>query len=388
MPPGTKATSSASKMSSWPTRKTYSPRHYAFTRLATVRKPSPFIGKSFCDPADCRVLNRLGILLYQSARPDQAVACFQEAIRVNAHDFQAYANLGKVLQDDGQLGPAIDCYRQALRWQPEQLGVLVNLGSALNKQGQVIEAEACYHHVLRINPAHADALYNLGNLLFQQKRFTDAAACYQEILRFNLTTAIAQHALGNVFFEEDRLEAAIQCYHLVLQINPGQLHARMNLANACYFLGEPAQAEYHYRLVLEVMPDDPDVLVNLGNALRNQNLLAAAAQCFATALTPVRTMRRQCGAAASYACCKVISRAVGQITNGAGANRAARHLRNRAWDGQPLGGRTILVARGRRPGRHPPVHPLFAVGPKPWGPGTLRMSASPVQSARGHSRRG
>ena len=112
---------------------------------------------------------------------------------------RAHNNLGLALADAGRTSEAIAQYEEALRLKPDDAEAHYNLGSALAKTGRTSEAIAQFEEALRLTPAFAEAHYNLGMALAKTGRTSEAIAQFEEALRLkpdlaggHLSAAIAQ----------------------------------------------------------------------------------------------------------------------------------------------------------------------------------------------------
>jgi tetratricopeptide (TPR) repeat protein len=73
-------------------------------------------------------------------------------LRIGHNDVRAHINLGNVLLLRGNLGEAIAHYQQALRIDPHSAEAHLNLAVALEQAGQAEEAAGQYEFALRVNP--------------------------------------------------------------------------------------------------------------------------------------------------------------------------------------------------------------------------------------------
>ncbi|MEL6765172.1 MAG: tetratricopeptide repeat protein, partial [Cyanobacteria bacterium J06607_6] len=91
----------------------------------------------------------------------------------------SYVNLGTALRLQGQFSEAIAAYQQALRLNPNFAEAQNNLGNALKEQGKFSEAIAAYRQALQLNPSYVVAH---SNLVFALNYSTDyaPAAIYRE----------------------------------------------------------------------------------------------------------------------------------------------------------------------------------------------------------------
>jgi tetratricopeptide (TPR) repeat protein len=117
---------------------------------------------------------------------DEAIAEFQEALRIHPGFAQARVSLGLALERRGERGDgdaALEQYRQAVRCDPTLADAHYNLGVLLVNRGKIDEAIAEFLSALRYKPDHADAHYNLATSLDRQGKHVEAMASWREALR-------------------------------------------------------------------------------------------------------------------------------------------------------------------------------------------------------------
>ena len=111
---------------------------------------------------------------------------------------EAQDSLGRVLLSQARVPDAIARFEQALRLNPDLAGAHNDLGMALAQTGRIKEAIAHFEQALRINSNLAEAHYNLGNALAQVGRVPEAIAQYEQALRINPDDAEARNALARL----------------------------------------------------------------------------------------------------------------------------------------------------------------------------------------------
>ena len=168
----------------------------------------------------------------KSGQTDQAIALFQEALKLapgNAHAlyslsliaFQAgdlesayrhssdglhaspqFAPLwflhGTIQQTRGELGAALESFDSALAADPDYVDVLLNSGALLRSQFRHREALERFNRILTVKPDHTGALVNCGILLTEFKQSEQAIRMFERL------TEIApdyDYALGLLFYE-------------------------------------------------------------------------------------------------------------------------------------------------------------------------------------------
>jgi protein O-GlcNAc transferase len=133
--------------------------------------------------------------------------------------------MGNTFKDQGRLDEAISCFQKALKINPNLVEVYNNLGNTFKDQGRLDEAISCFQKVLEINPNYAEAYNNMGNMLMGQGNLAEAVYHYQKALEINPNLAEAYHNLGNALKDQNRLTEALSSYQKALEINPDYAEA-------------------------------------------------------------------------------------------------------------------------------------------------------------------
>jgi Tfp pilus assembly protein PilF len=172
----------------------------------------------------------LGIALYQTGKPDEAIEQFQQALGIKPDYAEAHYDLGVALAHTGKIEEAIAHYEQALGINPDYAEAHNNLGTALAQAGKIGEAIAHLEQALRINPDYAEAHNNLGNALQQMGKIGDAIAQYDQALRIRPDYAEAHCDLGIALGRAGRTPEAIEHLQQALRIKPDFTLAQNTLA--------------------------------------------------------------------------------------------------------------------------------------------------------------
>jgi tetratricopeptide (TPR) repeat protein len=209
-------------------------------------------------PANSRAHNNLGFVLDAGGRTREAIAHYEESLRLNPSFAEAHYNLGNAwLKDPGRLNDAIAQFREALRLEP-------GLAEAHNSLGNVLvglpdglgEAVAEYEAAIRLKPGYAEAHNNLGMALAKTPGGMGRAMQeFETALRLKPEFADAHVNLGNALSDiPGRLPEAIAEFESAIRSNPDSVEAHFNLGNALLRIGHQADALAEYREVLRIRP--------------------------------------------------------------------------------------------------------------------------------------
>jgi tetratricopeptide (TPR) repeat protein len=275
------------------------------------------------NPACWLCANNLGVLRPPD-REDEALALFQQAIRLNPQYAEAHNNIGAIRHQRGELRAAIAEYRLALASEPDYPAAERNLGLALaaytldaadsgasTEAGQhlrealrhypadpalhynlgltlvtrdPVEALGRFQEAIRLNPGLAEAHNSAGNLLLGFGRVDDAIVRYTEALRLKPDFADAHYNLGNAYLQRGQADEAMAEYREAVRLSPTFAEPHNTIGNLLRRAGRLADAIAEYRTALRLKPTFGDAAFNLGNALYESRQPADAVQAFRQAL--------------------------------------------------------------------------------------------------------
>ena len=100
-------------------------------------------------------------------------------------DYNAWVTKGNSLSQLERHEEAIECYDKAIRINPENYDAWFNKGNSLVKLERHKEAIGCYDKAIRIDPEDYDTWLNKGNSLAELERHKEAIECYDEAIRLD-----------------------------------------------------------------------------------------------------------------------------------------------------------------------------------------------------------
>ena len=127
--------------------------------------------------------NNLGCDYLSKADFKSARAQFEEAIRLNQNDGQAFLNLGNVLTLIGHYPEAEHALQEGLKRSPDSAFGQFLFGSLYSRTGRTTEAEHSLHEALQLDPRMSQIHLQLVNLYVQEKRIPDAIGELQSYLK-------------------------------------------------------------------------------------------------------------------------------------------------------------------------------------------------------------
>jgi tetratricopeptide (TPR) repeat protein len=153
---------------------------------------------------DATRLIEQGHALEAQGKPDEAMQCYLEAIRLAPNPARAHLNRGNLLQSQGDLPGALQAFRAAIEHKPDYAGAYYNIGNALLGNGQFDEAAANYRKALEIQPDYAEVHCVLGIALKELGQVDDAIASFKTALRIDPDLVEVHLNIGSLLLSQGR----------------------------------------------------------------------------------------------------------------------------------------------------------------------------------------
>ena len=231
--------------------------------------------------------NNLGVALADSGRLEEAIAPYEDSLRIMPKDAEARANLGNALLATGRLAAAIAQYEEALRLNPELVAAHNNLANALVISGKPQAAIAQYEEAIRLNPDYPETQNNLANLLAASRspgRLAEAISRYEAAIRLDPDAPAIRKNLGVALAAAGRLPEAVARYREAIQLKPDDVDALCHLGDALSSLGRNADAVAPFAAASRLQPGSAEIHNNLGCVLGQLGRTAEARREFEAAL--------------------------------------------------------------------------------------------------------
>lgn len=192
----------------------------------------------------------------------------EQALLFNPTDLEALTLTANILLRLNRWSEAVEAYKLVLATEPNNAPIHNNLGVALGKLDQHHAAVAAYTRALELDPTHTNAWFNLGKLSAQLNQPEAALQLLSKALACDPNHAYAHHELGSLLEHQGLLAQAAAAYRTSAQLDPTRV-VRDNLARVLALSGDPAGLDLYRQLLRNPpdQPDDPEAHWNLGMAL-------------------------------------------------------------------------------------------------------------------------
>ena len=220
-------------------------------------------------------------LLSDQGELEAAQTVYEEVLRGNLDNPDAYHGLGRIYLRQGRYEQAIKSLQQALHLGRRDVGLLVDLADAYRGANRHDFAERYYEKGINVDPSEARAHLGLG-LIYQARGEMDKAL-YHLAMAKDLdpqTDAVDLHQ-GEVLLQSGRPADAETHFGAALQKEPENVEALLGLADAAVAKGHDERALEALQSALRLAPNNPQVLFKLGEIYARKNKIDHARQMFA-----------------------------------------------------------------------------------------------------------
>ncbi len=188
-------------------------------------------------------------------RFDESIGDFNEAIKLNPKNDQAFHYRGNALYNESRFLEALESLDEAIKLNPS--AELFLLRSYAN--GQLLklkEAIADLDEVIRLKPS-VESFQERGYLKMGIHSFEEAIKDFDDALRLDPKSTSAYQNRGYSKHALGRYEGAIKDYRAVLTMEPNNSLAYNNSCWTKTFLGEYKEAIMDCNKAIELDPEDP-----------------------------------------------------------------------------------------------------------------------------------
>ncbi len=201
----------------------------------------------------------------------EAIACYEQALKLNPNLSQAHHNLGEIYSREEKWQAAISSYQKAIKLNPKFSWSHHSLGKAFANTHQWEKAIYSYQQALQLNPQAAVTYHCLGDALVKQKQLDTAIIAYQKAIELQPETWVVHHKLANIFQEKGELDTAIVAYHEAIKLNPNFLWSYYSLGETLIKFQRWNEAVVADLCAFKINPDLPSIYEQLGYALEKQS---------------------------------------------------------------------------------------------------------------------
>ena len=229
-----------------------------------------------------------GVALKNNKKYEEAIKCFEEALKINPqcmqawnkkgscnfslgnfkdmfHDFEEslkidhtyflpYYNLGVAFSENGYFEQALVFVEKSISCKSDYYDSWYNKGVYLSNLGRYEEAIIAYDNALEINPISPNSWYNKGLCLYYLSRFDESVECYEKVLIYDSNDLSALNNISVTLGEAGRFNEALEYLDTILKIQPRNLFILCLKAYNLATLGRYEESLETFEFALSIDP--------------------------------------------------------------------------------------------------------------------------------------
>ncbi|NEQ40210.1 MAG: tetratricopeptide repeat protein [Okeania sp. SIO3I5] len=157
---------------------------------------------------------RLGLIFKQQNKLDEAIEVFYKSVDINKNFWHSYKELGDIFKEKGDVDAAMEFYDRAIEIKPK---LAVKVGKKL--EGYLDPQIAICRKSIEQNPKDFHAYSRLGKLLEKNGQLGEAIHIYNKIMELDSDSAIEGHiSKAQVLEKQGKTDEAVACYQEVVKL--------------------------------------------------------------------------------------------------------------------------------------------------------------------------
>lgn len=231
--------------------------------LAKAKQVFEAIAKAL--PANPLGPHRLGLIARAQKQDGEAVAHFEQALKLDPHFVDALAQIAAMRLAVGKPDEARERVMRQLQAAPNDPSIYNLLGRLWMASKNNDQAEAAFKKAIELNPALLASYMNLGELYQRTGKLDQAIGEYESALARQPKLVPAMMMLGIIYDQRNDIDLAKSWYEKALQADPLFAPAANNLAWILIEHGGNSDvALAHAQTARERRPEDPYIADTLG----------------------------------------------------------------------------------------------------------------------------
>jgi tetratricopeptide (TPR) repeat protein len=172
----------------------------------------------------------------------------QEVANLNAMAVAELEKAGDAARAAKDYEQAVACFETAIRKDKKNAVLYNKLGLSQLKAGDNDAARANFEKAVKRNSKYADAVNNVGATYFVQKNLGQATRYFKKAVALEESRPAFHVNLGAAWFGQNKLDRAMAEYRRALQLDPDALTHNANAGVAAQISTSEERARYEYMM--------------------------------------------------------------------------------------------------------------------------------------------
>ena len=230
------------------------------------------------NPRSVRGLRALAGALLDAGQPALAADALQKAIQLAPADPETWYRFGILDSTVGRISGALDKIRKAIALDPTLPEKSRRLAEILAIAGKPEDAQLALRDALRIDPYDDDAWDLAARIFIEKGQVAEAIFHFERAIRLRPTSALHLYDYALALARVNRFDEAEQRAEAALRADPNSAEAHELLGGLFERKPQLPEAAREYQRALALRPEVARLHLRLGNVLALQGKAADAAQ--------------------------------------------------------------------------------------------------------------
>lgn len=208
------------------------------------------------DPFHAKAYKNKGVAYHRKNMMNLAILNHEKAIKLSPADPESYSNLGVVLNDIGMFTEAVQQFNKAISIDPENHEFYLKKGISFHRKGLWDEAIKQFDITLKLYPKSFEARYNKGGI-YNNKGNWDKA-----IEEFNIATKLSSsensdiyYQMGIAYLNKGMYDTAIEQFNAAAGLSPEDFKIHINTGIAYSNMENWDKAKEAFDTAAEISPE-------------------------------------------------------------------------------------------------------------------------------------
>ncbi len=230
-------------------------------------------------PTEFDQLIKEGIDLRKEKQYENAIAKFEEALKLTGKSSRIWHLIGETFQIQGEMKKAEKYFQEAVKNNPLYIKVHHSLGELYQKTGEEEKAFVALEKAAKISPNNVFRQIALGKIYLAKGKIKEADKVFKKAIQVGSKDALVQKTIGEIYLEEGHTDKAASAFKESLNLKK-EVAVYKLLGIVLEQSGKAFEAISEFNKALLIDPDDAALYFNIGRAYIESNEKKKALQFF------------------------------------------------------------------------------------------------------------